>query len=178
MACRSAISCRAPSTMRTTSKGRGDPPRWPQSGGIDPAQIVVDGQIVVRFADTELLNLAINNTPIEMVFQWQIAAAKSLTILMPTVYLPRPRLSVTGPGRCPSHLRLQRDAESLVGQVLRHHAGQRHLHLLIQHPRETLMLKLSQPNATPFWIDIAGDARVQVKACHRRGHYRGAPGGG
>lgn len=67
-------------------------------GGIDPAQIVVDGQIVVRFADAELLNLAIGNTPIEMVFQWQIAAAKSLTILMPTVYLPRPRLAVTGPG--------------------------------------------------------------------------------
>lgn len=67
-------------------------------GGIDPAQIVVDGQIVVRFADAELLNLAIGNTPIELVFQWQITSAKSLTILMPTVYLPRPRLSVTGPG--------------------------------------------------------------------------------
>ena len=25
------------------------------------------------------------------------------------------------------------------------------------------MLKLSQPNATPIWIDIAGGARVQVK---------------
>lgn len=25
------------------------------------------------------------------------------------------------------------------------------------------MLKLSQPNATPFWIDVAGGARVQVK---------------
>jgi hypothetical protein len=67
-------------------------------GGIDPAQIVVDGQIVVRFADTDLLNLAINNTPLELVFNWQITAAKSLTILVPTVYLPRPRIAVTGPG--------------------------------------------------------------------------------
>lgn len=66
--------------------------------GCDPAQIDVNGQVVVRFADTALLNLAINNTPIELVFNWTIGAAKSLTILVPTVYLPKPRIAVTGPG--------------------------------------------------------------------------------
>jgi hypothetical protein len=67
-------------------------------GGCDPAQIDVAGQIVVRFADTTLLNLAINNTPIELTFNWALSASKSLTILVPTVYLPKPRIAVSGPG--------------------------------------------------------------------------------
>ncbi len=66
-------------------------------GGSDAAEIAVTGDIVLRFADTMLLNLAINNTPLELRFNWQIAAQKSLLMVVHRVLLPKPKLPITGP---------------------------------------------------------------------------------
>lgn len=67
-------------------------------GGLDPALLSLGGQIVTRFADTMLLNLAINGTPVELAFNWAINASKSLSVVIHQVYLPKPRLPITGPG--------------------------------------------------------------------------------
>ena len=40
--------------------------------------LAVTGQVGVRFADTSLLDLAVAGTPIELVFEWSIAAGKLL----------------------------------------------------------------------------------------------------
>jgi hypothetical protein len=66
-------------------------------GGIDPAMLAVTGEAVVRFADTTLLDLATATTPIELSYGWSISASKSLSIVAHTVWLPRPKLPITGP---------------------------------------------------------------------------------
>jgi hypothetical protein len=66
-------------------------------GGIDPAMVAVTGEAVVRFADTTLLDLAVAGTPIELSYGWSISAAKALTITAHSVWLPRPKLPITGP---------------------------------------------------------------------------------
>lgn len=65
--------------------------------GADPAMLAVTGQIGVRFADTMLLDLAVAGTPIEVIFEWSIAAGKLLRLAVHSVYLPKPKLPITGP---------------------------------------------------------------------------------
>jgi hypothetical protein len=65
--------------------------------GADPAMLAVNGEIAVRFADTALLDLAVAGTAIELVFEWQIAAGKLLRQAVHNVFLPKPKLPITGP---------------------------------------------------------------------------------
>jgi len=65
--------------------------------GADPAMLAVTGQIVVRFADTTLLDLAVAGTPIELIFEWSIGAGKLLRFTVHNVNLPKPKLPITGP---------------------------------------------------------------------------------
>ena len=65
--------------------------------GADPAMLAVTGQVAVRFADTSLLDLAVAGTPIELVFEWSIAAGKLLRFTVHNVNLPKPKLPITGP---------------------------------------------------------------------------------
>jgi hypothetical protein len=64
----------------------------------EPANVAVTGNIVVRFADTVLLDQAVNGSAAEISFGWNISAAKALTFALHEVYLPKPKLSVDGPG--------------------------------------------------------------------------------
>lgn len=66
--------------------------------GADPGQAALTGEIVVRFADTTLLEQAMNGTPIAMSFGYQITAAERLELTAHAVYLPRPRVQMEGPG--------------------------------------------------------------------------------
>lgn len=65
--------------------------------GADPAMLAVTGQVVVRFADTSLLDLAVAGTAIELIFEWSIAAGKLLRFIVHNVNLPKPKLPITGP---------------------------------------------------------------------------------
>lgn len=65
--------------------------------GADPAMLAVNGEIAVRFADTALLDLAVAGTAIELIFEWQIAAGKLLRHTVHNVFLPKPKLPITGP---------------------------------------------------------------------------------
>ncbi len=64
----------------------------------EPAMVAANGNVVVRFADTTLLDQAIDGTACELSFGWEIDADRSLLFTLHEVYLPRPKLSVSGPG--------------------------------------------------------------------------------
>lgn len=69
---------------------------------VDPTIINVNGSIDVRFADTTLIDDAINNNAIELELAYKLAGLDgnnfSLTWTFHEVYLPRPRIPVSGPG--------------------------------------------------------------------------------
>ncbi len=56
--------------------------------GADPTVASLTGNLEVRFADTELIDAATNNTPLELTFSYVIDATKSLTFIAHEVYLP------------------------------------------------------------------------------------------
>ncbi len=70
--------------------------------GVDPTTINVTGSIDVRFADTTLVDDAINNNAIELELAYKMAGLEgnnfSLTWTFHEVYLPRPRIPISGPG--------------------------------------------------------------------------------
>jgi hypothetical protein len=70
--------------------------------GVDPTTITTTGSIEVRFADTTLVDDAINNTAIELELAYRLAGIDgnnfNLTWTFHEVYLPRPRIPISGPG--------------------------------------------------------------------------------
>ena len=69
---------------------------------VDPTIISINGSIEARFADTTLVDDAINNTAIELELAYKLAGLEgnnfSLTWTFHEVYLPRPRVPISGPG--------------------------------------------------------------------------------
>ena len=55
------------------------------------------GKIEVRFADSTLVDQAINGDPAELVFTYSLSASASFTFTAHAVYLPRPRIEISGP---------------------------------------------------------------------------------
>jgi hypothetical protein len=70
--------------------------------GVDPTIVSATGSIDVRFADNTLIDDAINNTPIELELAYRLAGNDgnnfNLAWTFHEVYLPRPRLPISGPG--------------------------------------------------------------------------------
>lgn len=65
--------------------------------GADPGNVQGMGNIVSRFADTTLLDQAVNGTSCSLELAWSISANLSLTFTFHEVYLPRPRRPIEGP---------------------------------------------------------------------------------
>ncbi len=70
--------------------------------GVDPSTVAVTGSIEARFADTLLLDDAIKNNAVELELGYRLFGADgdafSLTWTFHEVYLPRPRIPISGPG--------------------------------------------------------------------------------
>ncbi len=70
--------------------------------GVDPTTLAATGSIDVRFADTTLIDDAINGTPIELELAYRLGGLDgnhfSLAWTFHEVYLPRPRVPISGPG--------------------------------------------------------------------------------
>lgn len=70
--------------------------------GVDPTIISSTGSIDVRFADTTLIDDAISNTPVELELAYRLGGLDgnhfSLAWTFHEVYLPRPRIPISGPG--------------------------------------------------------------------------------
>lgn len=67
-------------------------------GGADPGGLRVGGQIVSRFRDHSLLDLAASKTGVELEFGWRISASESLLFRVHRARLPKVKLPVSGPG--------------------------------------------------------------------------------
>lgn len=86
--------------------------------GADPTVASLTGNLEVRFADTELIDAAINNTPLELTFSYVIDATKSLTFIAHEVYLPKPKLSISGPGGIQATFDWQAAKNTAAGHML------------------------------------------------------------
>ena len=65
--------------------------------GADPGMARLMGRMDVRFADTTLLQQAIDGEAAALTFGWALPSGESLTIAAHAVYLPRPRREISGP---------------------------------------------------------------------------------
>ena len=65
--------------------------------GADPSVAALTGNVQVRFADQTLVNQAINGEACEMSFAYALADGVGLTFTAHAVYLPRPRIEISGP---------------------------------------------------------------------------------
>jgi hypothetical protein len=65
--------------------------------GADPGMAALTGRIEARFADTLLVQQAIDGDPCELVFAWALPSGESFTFTAHAVHLPRPRIEIAGP---------------------------------------------------------------------------------
>ena len=65
--------------------------------GADPTIAALTGQIELRFADMVLMNQAIAGGPCELEFAYNLISGESLIFTAHAVYLPRPRVEISGP---------------------------------------------------------------------------------
>ena len=65
--------------------------------GADPSIAALTGRIEVRFADQTLVTQAINGEACEMEFAYVLPSGESFTFTVHAVYLPRPRIEISGP---------------------------------------------------------------------------------
>ncbi|MGS4948049.1 phage tail tube protein [Meridianimarinicoccus sp. RP-17] len=65
--------------------------------GADPSIAALTGRIEVRFADQTLVDQALAGDPCEMVFAYTLPGGESFTFTVHAVYLPRPRVEISGP---------------------------------------------------------------------------------
>ncbi|WP_420024181.1 phage tail tube protein (plasmid) [Cereibacter azotoformans] len=65
--------------------------------GADPSIAALTGRIEVRFADQTLVTQAIDGDACEMEFAYSLPSGESFTFTVHAVYLPRPRIEISGP---------------------------------------------------------------------------------
>ncbi len=85
--------------------------------GADPGMAALTGRIEVRFADTTLLDQAINGTPAELKFTYSLTSGESFELTAHAVYLPRPRLQIQGPQGIQASFDWQAAYDSVAGQM-------------------------------------------------------------
>ena len=85
--------------------------------GADPSIAALTGRIEVRFADQVLVNQAINGDPCEMSFAYTLPSGESLTLTAHAVYLPRPRIEISGPQGVQSTFDWQAARDALLGRM-------------------------------------------------------------
>jgi hypothetical protein len=85
--------------------------------GADPTVASLTGNLEVRFADTDLIDAATSNAPLELTFSYDIDATKSLTFIAHEVYLPKPKLSISGPGGIQATFNWQAAKNTAAGRM-------------------------------------------------------------
>ena len=65
--------------------------------GADPSVAALTGNIVVRFADQTLVTQAINGEACTLEFDYTLLGGVGLKLTAHAVYLPRPRVEISGP---------------------------------------------------------------------------------
>ncbi|MTH95732.1 phage tail tube protein [Roseibium sp. RKSG952] len=85
--------------------------------GADPSIAALTGSIEVRFADSTLVSQAINGDPCELEFGYALPSGESLRLTVHAVYLPRPRIEISGPQGVQATFDWQAARDSTVGRM-------------------------------------------------------------
>lgn len=85
--------------------------------GADPSMAMLQGRTEMRFADTTLLAQAQNGEPCEMSFAYALPGGESLTFVAHAVYLPRPRVEISGPQGVQVSYDWQAALDPIVGRM-------------------------------------------------------------
>ncbi|WP_405048280.1 phage tail tube protein [[Roseibacterium] beibuensis] len=85
--------------------------------GADPSIAGLTGRIEVRFADQTLVTQAINGEACEMEFVYVLPSGESFTFTAHAVYLPRPRIEISGPQGVQATFDWQAARDSVVGRM-------------------------------------------------------------
>jgi hypothetical protein len=85
--------------------------------GADPSIAALTGRTEVRFADSTLVTQAINGTPCELEFSYTLISGESLIFTAHAVYLPRPRLEISGPQGVQASFDWQAARDTTLGRM-------------------------------------------------------------
>jgi len=85
--------------------------------GADPSIAALTGNIVVRFADQTLVQQAINGEACELEFSYTLPTGESLTLTAHAVYLPRPRIEISGPQGVQATFDWQAASDAVLGRM-------------------------------------------------------------
>ncbi|PVA08222.1 phage tail tube protein [Thalassorhabdomicrobium marinisediminis] len=85
--------------------------------GADPSIAALTGSIEVRFADQTLVTQAINGDPCELEFAYVLPSGESFSLTVHAVYLPRPRIEISGPQGVQATFDWQAARDSTVGRM-------------------------------------------------------------
>ena len=85
--------------------------------GADPSIAALTGNIVVRFADQSLVTQAINGEACALEFSYTLASGETLTLAAHAVYLPRPRIEISGPQGVQATFDWQAASDPVVGRM-------------------------------------------------------------
>jgi hypothetical protein len=85
--------------------------------GADPSIAALTGRIEVRFADSTLVSQAINGDPAEISFAYVLPTGESFSFTVHAVYLPRPRIEISGPQGVQATFDWQAARDSTLGRM-------------------------------------------------------------
>lgn len=85
--------------------------------GADPTIAALTGTLEVRFADTTLIDAATNGTAIELEFSYRIDDDNLFKLTAHAVYLPKPKLSIQGPGGVLASFAWQAARDAVLGRM-------------------------------------------------------------
>jgi hypothetical protein len=85
--------------------------------GADPSIAALTGNVVVRFADQTLVTQAINGEACALDFSYALATGETLTLTAHAVYLPRPRIEISGPQGVQATFDWQAASDPVLGRM-------------------------------------------------------------
>ena len=85
--------------------------------GADPSIAALTGKIEVRFADPILVNQAIAGDPCALSFSYALPSGESFAFTAHAVYLPRPRIEISGPQGVQATFDWQAARDSTLGRM-------------------------------------------------------------
>ena len=85
--------------------------------GADPSIAALTGRIEVRFADQTLVTQAINGEASEITIAYVLPSGESFSFTIHAVYLPRPRIEISGPQGVQASFDWQAARDSVIGRM-------------------------------------------------------------
>ena len=85
--------------------------------GADPSIAALTGSIEVRFADQTLVTQAIDGDPCELAFAYDLPTGERFALTAHAVYLPRPRIEISGPQGVQASFDWQAARDAVLGRM-------------------------------------------------------------